>query len=98
MLTKQHTKRMFAWCKAYFNFTGDMWCKVMFSDEAQIHRFTTHYRYVRRPVEEQIREQIRLQNCEILWVFDFVLCVIFGDENKIILRCPHWLNSDARVF
>jgi len=95
MLTKQHTKRRFAWSKAYANFTVDTWSKVMFSDESQIQKFTTHCRYVRRPIGA------RLQNryfCKTVKYGGFlILCwgAILGDGTRTIVRCPPRLNSDA---
>jgi len=94
LVTKQHIKRRFVWCKAYCNFTGDTWCKVIFSDKVQIQRFTMHCRYMRRV-------RARLENKYICKTVKFggfsMLCwgAIRGDGTTTFVRCPPRLNSDA---
>ena len=93
ILTKQHTKRRLAWCKAYANFTVDTWSKVMFSDESQIQRFTLPV--CKKINRSTIAEQIRLQNNEIQRIFNFVLGCHSWRRNQNNCQMPLRLNSDA---
>jgi len=95
MLTEEHMKRRLNWCKAYSNFTEDMWLKVMFSDESQIQRFTTHCRHVRRPVGARFQNRYVCKTVKYGGISILCWGAILGDGTRTIVRCPPRLNSEA---
>jgi len=49
--------------KTYFNFTVDMWYKIMFTDVSQIQKHSLHHKDIRRPKRKTLCDKIYLQNC-----------------------------------
>jgi len=97
MLTKQHMRKRLLWCKAYSNFTEDMWSKVLFSDESQIQKYSMHRRHVRRPVGYRFSNRYI---CKTVKYGGFaIMCwgAILGDGSRTLIRCPPRMDSDAYI-
>lgn len=93
LLSKVNIKKRLDFCRSYAQFSKEQWRNVIFSDESQFKMFSTRRTIVRRPVGTRFCNRYVTKTVKYGGVSILVWGAIRGDGSRILLRCPHKLDS-----
>ena len=92
-LNKVQVTRRLQWCKDYKFLSLDELRKIIFSDESQIQMYSTRRVHVRRPINGRFLNRYVTKTVKFGGPSIMVWGAIKGDNTRILIRCPHRLDS-----
>lgn len=93
-LTLSQVKRRLKWCKAYRNWTREMWGKVIFSDECRLELKPKIRAFVRRAVGNRFSKRYTIKTKKYGGGSITVWGAIRGDGKRTLIKCTQTVNSD----
>lgn len=95
-LNNKQVRRRLLWCKAYGTWSMNQWKKTLFSDECKFELFCSRRKLVRRPLGKRFLNRYvtkTVRQC----VTKLMVWGCIGYDNRMLIKCPHRLNSVAYV-
>jgi len=93
MLSGRHIHNRIEWCKSYGQLLPSFGKDIIFSDEYRVKIYSRKREYVHRPLWSRYGEKYITKTVKYDGKSLMVLSAIKEDSNRILIRCPDWINS-----